>query len=65
MADPTVEPPSEKIHNQVSYAKDGETCDQTHSQSDSGEVVSQPWYRRALRHWKHLVYAVIWLLFTG
>lgn len=55
---------------EIGYTKDGTTWEQNagkaSSQSDEdGEVIPKPWYRRWLRHWKHVAFAVIWLLFTG
>jgi len=41
----------------------------SHSQSDEETGVSQPvkrsWQRRMLKHWRPVVHAVVWLLFTG
>lgn len=67
--EPHIQPAAEKDReDEIVYTKETSTAwDQTgKSQSDEdGEVISRPWYRRCLRHWKHVVYAVIWLLFTG
>lgn len=65
-----IQPVDEKAHEEIGYTKDGTAWEQnagkTPSQSDEdGEVISKPWYVRWLRHWKHVAYAVIWLLFTG
>lgn len=66
-----IQPVDEKAHGEeIGYTKDGTTWEQNAgtipSQSDEdGEVISKPWYHRWLRHWKHVAYAVIWLLFTG
>lgn len=29
------------------------------------QPAARPWYRRAMKHWRHVAHAVIWLLFTG
>jgi CNT family concentrative nucleoside transporter len=29
------------------------------------QYASRPWLRRLLKHWRHPLYAGIWLLFTG
>ena len=53
------------------YTKDSTALDQTQDSTSAGDGeetgISRPWYRRCgwLRHWKHGLYAVIWLLFTG
>lgn len=43
----------------------------SHSQSEKDEETGEsqpakrPWHRRMRKHWRHVVHAVIWLLFTG
>lgn len=56
--------------DEISYIKDSTTLGQTDKREDTsseGET-SSPW-RHWTHHWtrygKHVVYAVIWLLFTG
>lgn len=29
------------------------------------QPAKRPWHRRMCKHWRHVVYVVIWLLFTG
>lgn len=66
-----IQPVDQKTPDEdIGYAKDGTMWEQNAgkipSQSDEdGEMIFKPWYRRWLRHWKHVAYAVIWLLFTG
>ncbi|KAJ5174306.1 uncharacterized protein N7482_000183 [Penicillium canariense] len=44
---------------------------QSHSQAEKDEEngandpAPRPWHRRMLKHWRHAMHAVIWLLFTG
>lgn len=43
--------------------------DQSQNGKDEEAAATQPaaraWYRRAMKQWRHVAHAVIWLLFTG
>lgn len=34
-------------------------------ETGENEPAQRPWHRRMLKHWRHFLHAVIWLLFTG
>lgn len=67
--DEDMSPVQAKPDDDPAYTKDGSALGQSHDSTSSDEEagMARPWYRRGswLRHWKHGVYAVIFLLFTG
>ncbi|PLB34825.1 NupC/NupG family nucleoside CNT transporter [Aspergillus candidus] len=61
------QPPSEKHPIQEASSVDSSGRNKSDREvEEAGEVSSQPWHRhRLFKHVRHVVYAVIWLLFTG
>lgn len=58
---PTIPDASPQYHSSF-QDKDRENTDI----EELGEgVTKRPWQRRLLKEWRHVVHAVIWLLFTG
>ncbi|KAJ5225766.1 hypothetical protein N7468_006991 [Penicillium chermesinum] len=55
------------IPEPVALDHSNESNSQDEKYGESGEVqpAVRAWYRRALKHWRPVVHAVIWLLFTG
>ncbi|KAL1997738.1 hypothetical protein VTN02DRAFT_910 [Thermoascus thermophilus] len=59
---PIIPDPSPQDHGASSPEKSEDRGD---IEELRGSVAKAPWHRRLLKHWRHVAYAVIWLLFTG